>query len=351
MNVKEMYEKTVKAYEDLLIKTMEKADDSDIKQLDILKKRMEEFEGLMAMEDRKLPSQPKEETMTESQKFCKKLVEAASTRSTYSASLPKEMAASVIEKIGQYANLVSKVTVYNLVSDLSMVVESGLPTVTYVTDGSAIGETNESMNFVTLSPKMLGCIARLSNVLIADLTFDFVGYVEGAIARSIANKLDSEILQGAGSTGAIEGIFGKSGIISATSATTLVVTWDEVRKAMSNLKGYKSNCTIVVSQAIADQIHGFKDGSNSYIFPQNEELKAIMGHPVVISDQMPEVAVNKVLFLAGDFRQYVLGQREEVEVQLLYERYAEYNQTGVKTTCRYDGKVAVPEAFSVIVSK
>ena len=349
MDYKKMYEETMKAYESLLVKTLEKATDDDLKQLDVLKKRMEEFEAQMAMEDRKLPAQPKEETLTESQKWTRKLVEAISTRSTYSASMPKEMAKSVIEKIGQYANLVSKVTVYNMVSDVAMPVEAGLPAVAYVTDGTAIGETNENLSFVTLSPKMIGCIARLSNVLVADLSFDFVGYVEGAIARAIANKLDYEIIQGAGTT-AITGVLTASGIKTATSATTLTLTWDEVRKAMSKLKGYKANCTVVVGQEVADIIHGFKDSAGTYIFPQNEELKSIMGHEVVISDQMPEVAAKKCLFIAGDFKQYVLGQREDVEVQLLYERYAEYNQTGIKTTCRYDGNVAQPEAFSVIIS-
>ena len=154
-----------------------------------------------------------------------------------------------------------------------------------------------------------------------------------------------------GGTTAIEGITKKSGIISATSATTLTLTWDEVRKAMSNLKGYKANCTVVVSQAMADVIHGFKDSAGNYIFPQNEELTRIMGHEVVISDQMPDAASGGVLFLAGDFSHYVVGQREAIDVQLLYELYAGNNQTGIKTTVRYDGKVADASAFSVIVSK
>ena len=76
-----------------------------------------------------------------------------------------------------------------------------------------------------------------------------------------------------------------------------------------------------------------------------------MGHEVVISDQMPEVATGAVLFVAGDFKQYIVGQREAIDVQLLYELYAGNNQTGIKTTVRYDGKVAQAAAFSVILSK
>ena len=351
MDYKRMYEETMKAYESLLVKTLEKATDDDLKQLDVLKKRMEEFEGLMSMEDRKLPAQPKEDTLTESQKYARRFAEAVATRTTFDGAMPREMASSVIEKIGQYANLVDKCRIEKMVADVSIAVDAGLPTVDYVAEGNAIGESDAAIGTVVLSPKMLACISKVSNVLARDVSFDIVAYVEGAVARAIANKLDYEILFGAGGTTALEGITGKTGIVSATSATTLTLTWDEVRKAMSKLKGYKANCTVVVSQTVADIIHGFKDGAGIYIFRQGEELTNIDGHPVVISDQMPEPAVGKALLIAGDFQQYVFGKREEVEVQLLYELYANKNQTGIKTTVRCDGKVAVPEAFSVILSK
>ena len=325
-------------------------DDSSLAKLEALDKRLNELEGMKAMESRTLQAVP-EKPMTESQKWARKFIEAIEVKSSFADAMPREMAAEVIEKIGQYANVLGHCDVRVLASDLAVPVESGLPTVSYVTEGSAIGISEPAVGAVTLSPKMLACISKVSNILVKDATFDIVTYVEGAIARAIANKLDYEILFGAGGTTAIEGITKKTGIISATSATTLTLTWDEVRKALSNLKGYKANCTIVVGQAVADIIHGFKDSAGTYIFPQNEELTRIMGHEVVISDQMPEVATGAVLFVAGDFKQYIVGQREAIDVQLLYELYAGNNQTGIKTTVRYDGKVAQAAAFSVILSK
>ena len=352
MDYRKMYEDTMKAYEGLIMKTMEKATDDDLKQLDVLKKRMEEFEGLMSMEERKLPAQPKEENLTESQKYARRFVEAVATRSTFDGAMPREMAASVIEKIGQYANLVDKCTVHELVADLAISVDAGLPTVNYVAEGEAIGESDAEIGTVVLSPKMLACISKVSNVLMRDVTFDIVAYVEGAVARAIANKLDSEILFGAGGSTAITGITKTTGIVSATSATTLTLTWAEVTKALDSLGGYKKNATVVMSQTIATLIHSFKDDNGNYIFhDQNAPLTEIQGCKVVISDQMPIPATGKALLVAGDFAQYAFGKREEVEVQILYELYANKNQTGIKTTVRCDGKVAIPEAFSVIVSK
>ncbi len=343
------YDEEIKKIEELKASVYESFGDDALVKLEALDKRLDEVKGLMAMESRQMPTSP-EKVMTESQRWSRKFVEAIEAKTNFADAMPREMASEVIEKIGQYANILGHCDVRTLVSDLAVPVETGLPTVSYVTEGNAIGVSEPTVGAVTLSPKVLACISKVSNILIKDATFDVVAYVEGAIARAIANTLDHEILLGTG-TNAIEGIIKKSGIVTATSATTLTLTWDEVRKAMSNLKGYKANCTVVVSQAMADVIHGFKDSAGTYIFPQNEELSRIMGHEVVISDQMPEAASGACLFLAGDFSQYVVGQREAIDVQLLYELYAGNNQTGVKTTVRYDGKVAQPTAFSVILSK
>lgn len=323
-------------------------DDSSLAKLEALDKRLEELEAMGAMTERKVP----EVALTESQKWAKRFVEAVATRSTFDGAMPREMASSVIEKIEQYANLVDKCTVHTLVADLSVPVDAGLPTVAYVAEGDAIGESDAEIGTVVLSPKMLACISKVSNVLAKDVTFDIVAYVEGAVARAIANKLDYEILFGAGGATAITGVTKTTGIVSATSAGVGTLTWAEVTKALDSLKAYKANATVVMSQEIATIIHGLTDANGNYIFhDQNAPLTEIQGCKVAISSQMPAPATGKALLVAGDFSQYAFGKREDVEVQLLYELYASKNQTGIKTTVRCDGKVAIPAAFSVVISK
>lgn len=351
MDYKKMLEDARKAYESLMASTLEKSTDEDLKQLDMLEKRIKELDSIVSMEGRSMTTpKTKEETLTESQKWCKRVAEAVTTRSTFSGAMPMEMATDVVEKIGQYAALVSKCRVRVLTSDLSVAVESGLPTVDYVAEGAAIGASDPTLASVVLSPKMLACISKISTIFAADASFDIVSYVEGAIARAIANKLDHEILFGTGTT-AIEGITTKTGINKVTTAAVGTMTWAECKKALSALKGYKAGCTVVVSQEVADMIHEYKDSNGNYIFKQEEELTHIQGHPVVICDQMPTVASGAVMLVAGNFYFYELGQRQTVEMQVLNELYAANNQVGIKTTVRYDGKVGQAEAFVAVVSK
>ncbi len=363
MNRKELEErlqKTKEAEDKIFEKVLTESREEDVDKLNSLSRYRADLEAQLEKCDKNLvPPTTKTgpEELSESEKYCKRFIEAVTTGGNFSGALPREMFAGVTKKVGQFANIVGLCDYHKLISDLALPVESGLPTVDYVTEGGTIGESNATTGTVLLSAKKLACIGKISNEAIADVSFDLVGYVEDTIARAISNKLDHEILfgegvtTGASATNCITGVAKTTGIKSQTSATTLVITWAEVKKALTLLGGYAAGCTIVCSQEIADMIHDFKDGSGNYLFPQGEELTRIKGHPVKISDQMPTLATGKVMFVAGNFQYYALGMREEMDIMLLDQLYQASDMTGVKATVRADGKVTQPEAFSVIVSK
>ena len=350
--LKERLEQVMAAEKTAFEEALKSGDEKLVEKANSFGKMVEEIEAqIEALETKQEPPQRTAATLdlTEKQKWAKGFAEAVTTGANFSGGMPQEMATDVIKKVGQFANLVSLCDVRKLVSDLSITVETGKPTVSYVTEGSAIGESDPKTSSVVLSPKKLACIGLVSNEVIKDVSFDIVAYITETIASAIADKLDHEILLGTG-TSSIEGIIGKSGITKLTTATTLVVTWAEVKKLLTALKGYKAGCTLVMSQEIADQIHDFKDGSGNYIFPQNEELTVVKGHPVKISDQMPDVAKGNALIVAGNFKYYVLGERDAVEVTILDQLYQNKDQVGVKVVTRVDGKVGQAEAFAALLS-
>lgn len=287
--------------------------------------------------------------LTESQKWTKAFLEAVSTSGNFNQGMPKEMAAEVIKKAAEYAKLRGICRVFNTSSDLAITVEGGLPTVAYVSEGGALGDTNPSTAPVVLNAYKLACIVKINRELCKDVSFDVVAYVEDSLARAFALKEDAEILFGTGSN-AVEGVTAKSGINTKTAASTTTVTWAEVKACLTALGPYRQGSTtaIVMSQQIADDIHDFKDGSGNYLFPQNEELKRIMGYPVLISEAMPTPAATKALVVAGNFSYYALGVRENIDLTVLNELYAGNDQVGVKAVERLDGKVLQAKAFSVI---
>lgn len=350
--LKERLEQVMAAEKTAFEEALKSGDEKLVEKANSFGKMTEELEAqIEALESKVEPPQraAAQLELTEKQKWAKGFAEAVTTGANFSGGMPQEMATDVVKKVGQYANLVSLCDVRKLVSDLSITVETGKPTVNYVAEGAAIGESDPKTASVVLSPKKLACIGLVSNEVIKDVSFDIVAYVEETIASAIADKLDHEILLGTG-TSNITGILTTTGITKHTTATTLVVTWAEVKKLLTALKGYKKGCSLVMTQEIADQIADFKDGSGNYIFPQDKELEAIKGHPVKITDQMPDVAKGNALIVAGNFQYYVLGEREDVEVTILSELYQNKDQVGVKVVTRADGKVAQAEAFAALLS-
>lgn len=336
-----------------LEKALSSATDEDVKKYENIVRQIEDLDARIEMSEAKGNVPAKKVTeLTESQKWTMKFVEAVSSSGNFSGAMPREMAAEVVKKLQQIAGIKNFCRTMTTASDIAITVETGLPTVAYVGEGGQIGETAPSTAPVILNAYKLACIVKINRELVKDVAFSIQSYVEDAIARSIAAKIESEILFGAGATSNnIEGVTGKSGIHSKAAASATTVTWTEVKNALSALGPYKQGCTVVVGQEIADAIHDFKDGSGNYLFPQNEELTRIKGHPVVISDAMPTPGANKVLLVAGNFNYYQIGYRENVDISVLSELYAANDQIGVKATTRLDGKVLQPEAFSIITGK
>ena len=354
MNKEKLMEKLRKlqdAYDKLFEAVLNSATDEDLQKLNNIEKMVEETKAqIEKLDDKtgKIPGSPV--VLTESQKFVKRLIEAVSTNGNFAGALPREMADSVTELVNQYANLRQYCSVYTVGGEYAITVETGLPTATYVAEGSAIGNTDPKTTTVTLNAKKIGTISKLTNESITDVTFDLIGYVERSIARAFANQEDHEIIQGTGGVDAIEGVLSKDGIAKVTTAEAAKCTWEEVKATIGKLKAYRNGCILVMNQEVADMIQDFKDGSGNYIFPQNEELTSIKGHPVVISDQMPDLATGKAIMIAGNFSYYALADRSGYEMTLLSELYAANDMTGIKAVCRKDGKVGNKEAFAILMS-
>ena len=287
----------------------------------------------------------------ESEKFIKDLREAVQLGTRFVGSLPTEMATAIQTKMEQLAGIYGRCAIHKASGDYVVVVESEVVTVSYTTESAAISETSPNLKPIKLSALKLGGLARISSEMLADLAVDVMSWITNEFAKAFARQMEHEILLGPGTDGdktKIRGIITNStNTVTAASATE--VTWEEVKKTVQAIKGYRTGATIVVSQQIHDQIHSFKDGSK-YMFDQTRNIERIMGCPVLISDQMPAIAGGKAALVVGNFAYYHIADRQDVTIRVLEERYAEYDQVGIKATKRVDGDF-VREAFAVLNMK
>lgn len=284
----------------------------------------------------------------ESEKFIKDLREAVQLGTRFVGSLPTEMATAIQTKMEQLAGIYSRCSIHKASGDYVVVVESEVVTVSYATESAAISETSPNLQPIKLSALKLAGLARISSEMLADLAVDVMNWITDEFAKAFARQMEHEILLGPGTDGdktKIRGII-TNATKTVTAASATVITWEEVKKAVQSIGAYRTGATIVVSQQIHDQIHSFKDGS-SYMFDQTRNVERIMGCPVLISDQMPAIAGGKAALVVGNFAYYHIADRQDVTIRVLEERYAEYDQVGIRATKRVDGDF-VKEAFAVL---
>lgn len=293
---------------------------------------------------------PAAETLTESQRFCRKLTEAVSLGTTFSGQLPTEMAKQVQMKKESLARLRGIVTVHKATGSYTVMVQGDVAVVTYATEASDIDETSPSIAPIPLNALKAAALIKVSREYLADLAVDVMGYLTDELARAFARFEDEQILFGTGIHGtagtAIRGIVPNVSA-NVVSAATTSFTWENVKDTIALLKGYQASSRIVLSQEALNEIGLFTDGSGNYIFPQNQRLTAIMGIPVVVSDAMTLASGYPVL-VAGDFSYYHLMDRQGLEVMTLNELYAASDQVGIRAVERIDGDFSTEEAFAVL---
>lgn len=314
-------------------------------------KKQKEKEALDEKDKAKVPEGLRDvgrKISEESEKFLKDLREAVQLGTRFVGSLPTEMATTIQTKMEQLAGIYSRCTIHRASGDYVVVVESEVVTVSYTNESAAISETSPNLQPIKLSALKLSGLARISSEMLADLAVDVMNWITTEFAKAFARQMEHEILLGPGTDGdktKIRGII-TNATKTVTAASATAITWEEVKKTVQSIGAYRTGATIVVSQQIHDQIHSFKDGS-SYMFDQTRNVERIMGCPVLISDQMPAIAGGKAALVVGNFAYYHIADRQDVTIRVLEERYAEYDQVGIKATKRVDGDF-VKGAFAVL---
>ncbi len=365
--LKKMLESVQSKVQEAFKKMLETASDEDVKKFENLLKQAkdleEQLDNIEALEEKEdldgkgVPGKIQEEskkTLSEREKFGKALVEAVSKGTTFSGLLPRECAQNIQRKKEELARLRGICTVHQANGEYTVMVEGSDVVVDYIDEAGTFGDTTPSIAPIGLQALKLGALTKISEEYIADLGVDVMGYIEDKFAKAFAKKEDHEILFGTGTSSSKTKIRGiATNVASAntvTAAATTTVTWTEVKSTIQKLKAYRPTAHIVCSQALLDIIHEFKDGS-TYMFPQQQEIRQIMGIPVIVSDEFPALAAGAVAMIVGDFSYYHICDRLSIELRTLNELYAATGQVGIRGQERIDGDIALADAFAILKMK
>lgn len=331
-------------------------------EMQAMKKEMEEMKAFIeaqkaaAIKDKEIIDKgtPAVHTNDESKAFVNRVIEAVSVGTSFAGTVPTEIASEIVRKRDLLAVIRGLSTVHQASGDYKITVEGQGVTVAYTAEGAAIADSTPDVSVLTLSSYKIAALVKASKEVLQDPAVNVQAYITDMIAKGISDFEENEFINGTGSSNNhITGILttmslvaNKGQVITAANASAL--TWADVAKIDAVLGAYAPNATLVMGAETANAIRLLQDGGGHYIFPQNESLSNVLGHPVRISKYMPKIATGASVIVAGDFSYYHIADRAGMDLQVLTELYAANDQVGLKATERLDAACALPEAFCVV---
>lgn len=267
------------------------------------------------------------------------------TKGDNGALIPTTIANKIIKKVYDICPILERSSKYNVKGTLTIpYYDDASPedhiTVAYATEFSALtSHVGEFKSTVSLTGFLAGALVKVSRSLINNSQFNVVDHVIDLMAESIARFIEKELLLGTS-----EKVTGLSNLTNGvTSASASAITADEVVKVHDKVKDrYQQDAIWIMSSATRTALRLLKDGMGRYLLQDDISAPfgvSLLGKPVYVSDNMPEIATGNTVIYYGDFKGLATKFSEDINVQILRERFADEHADGVVGWFEFDAKV------------
>jgi len=269
------------------------------------------------------------------------------------AVIPQTIANKIIKRVYDISPVLDRSSKYNVKGTLTIpYYDESITHITVDYQTEFVQMASNSGKFtstVTLGGFLAGALVKVSRSLINNSQFNIVDHVIDLMAESIARWIDKELL--VGTTGKVTGL--KTLTNSVTSASASAITADEVVKLHDKVKDvYQSNAIWVMSPSTRTALRLLKDEMGRYLLQDDISSPfgvSLLGKPVYVSDQMPEIATGNTVIYYGDFKGLATKFSENINIQVLRERYADEHADGVIGWFEFDSKVEDAQKIAKLV--
>lgn len=276
------------------------------------------------------------------------------------AIVPTTIAKKIIEKVKELSPIYEKVEkfhtsgtleipVYDVDSDATS--PTGDVNVAYQGDEfTSLVAGQGKFTSVELKGYSHGALSVISRKLLNNTDIDITNFLTNKIAQAFAEFWEKELLVGTGST--------NNHMTGAISTTNLVATGNTTYTAANAAKidklidlqlavpqQYQKNAIWIMNKAVFTELRKAKDGNGNYYMAYGKGLTngfdwEFLGKPVYISDNMPTATTaNNIPVLYGDFSGMAMKISQDLEIQLMREKYIDKNAVGIVGWAECDSKV------------
>lgn len=275
------------------------------------------------------------------------------TKGNNGAVIPQSIASRIITRIVELSPIVEKATRYNVSGKL--IIPSYGPdgnndiTVDFYDEFDETVANAGKFDKIELNDYIAMALTLISKELINNDAFDVVSFIVNQVAKKIAIFLENKLING--TSGKTQGAVSSTNTLTALAANAVSV--DDLIKLQSKVKtGYQKNACWTMHRETFTAICMLKDGNQRPLVMPDYSTNfpyVMLGKPVYISDNMPQVAAGAKSIIYGDYAAMALKFSQNIEIQVLREKYITQHAIGIHASMEVDCKVQDAQGLAVLV--
>ena len=231
-----------------------------------------------------------------------------------------------------------------------------IPTLTGSGDVDYVGESEQipdsydiEFDEIRLMPetrKSIKSITRYSSELLRMSAVGFDSIIRSRLLGDVSAKLDNELLAGTGANDGITGLLNQPGVQTGVLDVTEPDAFLDGLALASAAEVQPTRW--FMSGADFIEVRKVKDTTGKYLLESDitsDTTYRLFGVPVTVSNKIP--AGTAVLANMSDV---AVVRDINPSVTVLSERYAEFDQVGLRVVCRYDLGLLRPESVVILTA-
>ena len=284
------------------------------------------------------------------------------TEGANGAIIPETIAKKIIAQVYDICPILERSSKYAVKGDLEIPYydeSSTAITVAFAEEFVDLESSVGAFTNISLKDYLAGALTLISRKLINNSQFDLVAFVIDRMALAISRFIENACLNGGNpdSVTHINQVKGLAGSIADSqkvyAGSTEAITADKVIELKDSVKDvFQNNAIFIMSRATRTALRLLKDDVGRYLLQDDITSpfgSTLLGKPVYVSDNMPEIASGVNAIYYGDMRGLATKFSEDMNIQVLREKYATQHAVGVVGWVSFDAKIENAQAISALV--
>lgn len=272
------------------------------------------------------------------------------------AIVPTTIANRIITAIKDICPIYSRATMYSITGTLKVPVWGKANSthdiaVGYQEEFTDITADSGKFTSIDLTGYLAGALTLIGKSVANNAQVDVVSFIITEMSKAIAEFIEKELL--IGTSGKAQGALATTNTVNVASATA--ITADELIGTQASIKqAYQANACWTMNPDTFTALRKLKDGNNRYLLQDDitgEFPYRLLGKPVFVSDNMPKMEAGKKAVLYGDLSGLSVNMRENVQIQVLVEKYATQHAIGIVAWFEFDSKVTDNQKLVTVTMK